>query len=99
MCIYLWGTVFRKKGAVFAVTTSISICLKTVINKIRPVTPTFQTFLRESCGAFLGEAVGNGGKALGMVVDSNQDKGRDTSTSVSKLHRPALGSYHRCYYF
>ena len=81
------------------VTTSISICLKTVINKIRPVTPTSQTFLRESCGAFLSEAVGNGGQVLEMVADSNQNKGIDTSISVSKVHRPTLDNYHCCYNF
>lgn len=86
-----------EKGAVFS--TSISICLKTVINKIRPVTPTSQTFLGENCGAFLSKAVGNSRKVLEMVVDSNEDKGIDTSTSVSKVHRPALCSYHCCYDF
>ena len=58
-----------------------------------------KTFLRESCGAFLSEAVGKGRKVFQIVVDSKQDKGVDASTLIPIVHKLALGRCCCCYYF
>ena len=37
-----------------------------------------------------------GGKVFQVVVDSKRDKGEGTSTSISEVHGPALGSCRCC---
>lgn len=77
-----------------AMTASTSIYLKTIINKIGPITLKSQIFLEASCGYFLSNVFGKEADMIQIAVDYNLDKASDTSISVPKVHRSALDSYH-----
>lgn len=64
------------------------ICLETIINKIRPITPNSQIFLRASCGSFLSNVSGKEADVFQIAVDSNLDKAADANTSVPKVRLP-----------
>lgn len=71
-----------------AVTASTSTCLETIINKIRPITPNSQDFLRASCGSFLSNVSGKEADVFQIAVDSNLDKAAHASTPVPKVRFP-----------
>lgn len=94
------GTVFREERCqVQQRQPQSQYALKPSLIKLDQSHLLLKTFLRESCGAFLTEAVRKGRKVFQIVVDSKQDKGVDASTLIPVVHKLALGRCCCCYYF